>query len=135
MLFGVSGILFEFTYPGLFLPGIVGGLSFVTACYLFQPLPLDKTTWPMLISVGFAVMLLLGFIFKKSLSALKVPVVTGLEGLIRQKGIAKSDLDPKGTVLIHGELWNAVSDEPVSANDSVVVSEVDGMILKVKKFQ
>ncbi|MEI7530134.1 MAG: nodulation protein NfeD, partial [Elusimicrobiota bacterium] len=32
-------------------------------------------------------------------------VVTGIESLAGQKGLAKSALTPKGTVLSEGELW------------------------------
>ena len=39
----------------------------------------------------------------------------------------------KGKVHVHGELWNAESDEPIAAGDKVIVTEVKGMIVKVKK--
>jgi len=54
-------------------------------------------------------------------------------GLLGLKGVAKTDLDPEGQVLVHGELWQAVSDEPVSRGEAVVVTDVEGLRLKVKR--
>ncbi|MEA2435335.1 MAG: hypothetical protein QOG54_2792 [Actinomycetota bacterium] len=57
--------------------------------------------------------------------------ITGHEGMIGKKGFATSDLDPKGHVRVRGELWTAVSDEPIAAGDPVVVTGVDGIKLLV----
>jgi len=34
---------------------------------------------------------------------------------------------------VHGELWNAESDEPLAAGERVIVTAVEGMTVKVKK--
>ena len=34
---------------------------------------------------------------------------------------------------MHGELWNAESDESIAAGDRVIVTEVKGMTVKVRK--
>ena len=39
----------------------------------------------------------------------------------------------KGKVYVHGELWNAQSEEPIGEGERVIVTEVKGMIVKVKK--
>ncbi len=59
---------------------------------------------------------------------------TGAEGLKGAKGTATTALAPKGTVSLGSELWRAVSvagDIPEGAE--VLVVEVDGLTLKVKK--
>jgi membrane-bound serine protease (ClpP class) len=58
--------------------------------------------------------------------------VSGVEGLIGAEGTVKSDLDPEGSVLIHGEIWNAESDVKVEAGEKVIVDSVEGLKLKVK---
>ena len=60
-------------------------------------------------------------------------VRTGIEGLIGEEGTAKTDIKEKGKVHVHGELWNAESDEPIAAGERVIVTEVKGMTVKVKK--
>lgn len=61
---------------------------------------------------------------------------TGTEGLVGVPGIAKTQVKKTGTVLVHGELWNAESDEVIKAGTKIVVTEVkEGMLLKVKKAE
>jgi membrane-bound ClpP family serine protease len=35
--------------------------------------------------------------------------------------------------MVHGELWKARSDEAIGEGDEVVVTSVEGLIVKVKK--
>lgn len=58
---------------------------------------------------------------------------TGREGLVGEKGIVKSNIDPKGKVFIHGEYWDATSDERIPEGTEVTVVEVNDIAIKVKK--
>jgi membrane protein implicated in regulation of membrane protease activity len=42
--------------------------------------------------------------------------------------------DTTGTVLIHGEVWNALSDKPLKTGEIAIVREIDGLTLKLKPF-
>lgn len=60
-------------------------------------------------------------------------VVTGIESLKDKKGLAKTTLSPRGTVLVEGELWEAESvsgDIPEGAQ--VDVTAVDGFKIRVR---
>lgn len=59
--------------------------------------------------------------------------VTGREGLIGQRGVAKSALIPEGHIFVAGELWNAKCDDAVEPGDLVEVTGVFGLTLHVKK--
>ncbi|UCH12700.1 MAG: nodulation protein NfeD [Candidatus Omnitrophota bacterium] len=61
-------------------------------------------------------------------------VKTGAEGLIGEQGKVIKGLKPKGKVFMHGEVWNAVSEEPVNKGETVEVIRVEGMRLMVKKI-
>ena len=58
--------------------------------------------------------------------------VTGIEGMIGTIAVAKTDLAPRGTVLMQGELWDAVSAEPIHAGDDVEVTMLSGLTLTVQ---
>ena len=60
-------------------------------------------------------------------------VATGLEGLVTEVGVARSDLVPTGKVFVHGELWNARSSDEIHAGESVRVVGVHGMMLEVER--
>ena len=59
-------------------------------------------------------------------------VATGAEGLIGKVAVAKTSLDPKGTVLVDGELWKAAVDTgKVEPGEEVTVTKVEGLKLFV----
>ena len=60
--------------------------------------------------------------------------VSGAEGMIGEIGKVKEWSEKEGRVFIHGELWNAISEEPLSKSDKVIILEVEGLILRVKPF-
>jgi membrane-bound serine protease (ClpP class) len=54
--------------------------------------------------------------------------------MIDSVGIAKSDLDPKGTVFVHGEYWHAISvEDEILRGDKIVVEKVEKSILIVRR--
>jgi membrane-bound serine protease (ClpP class) len=60
--------------------------------------------------------------------------VTGSEGMIGEIAIAKTPLDPTGTVLAQGELWTATLDGGrVAPGEEVTISKVEGLKLQVTK--
>jgi len=59
-------------------------------------------------------------------------VATGAEGLLGRVAVAKTSLDPKGTVLVDGELWKAVLDSgKVEPGEEVTITKVEGLQLLV----
>ena len=62
--------------------------------------------------------------------------VTGREGLIGKKAVARGLLDPRGYVFLQGELWQAEvvpDDRPIAAGSLVRVQEVRGLTLVVER--
>jgi membrane-bound serine protease (ClpP class) len=59
---------------------------------------------------------------------------TGAEALVGKVAVAKTLLDPKGTVLVDGELWRAVIDSgKVEIGEEVKITKVEGLSLIVTK--
>jgi len=48
-------------------------------------------------------------------------------------GEARTDIDPKGSVYVNGELWSARSESPISQGEAVRVLRRDGFTLTVTK--
>lgn len=62
------------------------------------------------------------------------PVATGREGMTGAIGAARTQLDPSGQVLVHGELWKAQAEDGViGPGDSVEVVGMDGLELHVRR--
>ncbi len=58
--------------------------------------------------------------------------VTGSESLVGMIVVAKTMLAPHGIVLLQGELWNAVSEEPIHEGEEAEVKAVSGLTLTVR---
>jgi membrane-bound serine protease (ClpP class) len=69
-----------------------------------------------------------------AINALRRRPATGREEMIGLVGVARTTLAPDGQLAVRGELWEAVSDQPVSAGDEVEVTAVDGLRLRVKPY-
>ncbi len=81
----------------------------------------------------FAVALILGLIFYAGVKAQFRRVKTGKEALIGARGIATSDLKPKGEIRVMGEFWEATAkDTAINAGQAVEVVSMDGVYLVVK---
>lgn len=64
-----------------------------------------------------------------------LPVQGGFEGLLGEKGEVISWNDKEGKVFVHGEYWNAISDNLLNQGDKVEVVESKGNLeIKVKKL-
>lgn len=61
--------------------------------------------------------------------------VSGQEELVGAVGVASDDFGgaKEGKVFVEGEYWNAVSDEEIEKDSRVVVVEMTGLLLKVRK--
>ncbi len=86
------------------------------------------------IGIAFIIIaLIVSLIFYIGVKAQFRRVKTGKEALIGAKGIATSDLKPKGEVRVMGEFWEATAkDTTISIGQAVEVVGMDGMFLVVK---
>jgi membrane-bound serine protease (ClpP class) len=96
---------------------------------LFRVFGLEESAW----FPAFALMIVFFLV------ALPVAIVaqtrrpfSGPEGMVGQRGVAVTDLDPEGRVYVHSEYWNAVSSVPVAKGTKVVVKSVEKMVVSVE---
>ncbi|MFH1485689.1 MAG: nodulation protein NfeD [Chloroflexota bacterium] len=62
------------------------------------------------------------------------PATTGREGLMGERATARTTLDPEGLVFVHGERWDAISEDGrVEPGEEVVITKVDGLRVTVVK--
>lgn len=71
------------------------------------------------------------FLLQLVIRARSLKVVTGAAGMVDEIGVAKTELNPEGTVFVHGEWWNAVAPERVEPGAKVKVVRVEGLKLRV----
>lgn len=68
------------------------------------------------------------------IKAQKKKIATGQEGIVGERGMAISNLNPEGEVKVHGEIWIAESTEgDIRKGSYIVVTEIQNLRLKVRK--
>jgi membrane-bound serine protease (ClpP class) len=72
------------------------------------------------------------FLLSLVLKARANKVVTGEAGMIGEIGVVRTALAPRGTIFVHGELWDAVSSTTLEAGSRVCVVAVEGLTLRVE---
>jgi membrane-bound serine protease (ClpP class) len=51
-------------------------------------------------------------------------------------GVVRGRLDPEGLVFVHGELWQAYTDDgPIEPGEEVEVERIDGLRLEVRRAE
>lgn len=118
------------THGVLGIGGVValtlGGLLLVDG-----PIPEMRVQWWAALGVSVPLGAITVFLMTLAIKAHRNKIVTGMQGLVGEIGIARTSLSPEGKVFVHGELWDAVSSEPVPLGGSIVVNRVREMTLEV----
>jgi len=182
MMAGILGLYVEFTHPGVFFPGVVGGICLLLAFAAFQVLPINYSGLLLVLlgiglliaevflptfgvlgvggiiafvlgslflfdapdadllvdrsiiaSVGVGAALLMLFIGTLAVRTFGQRSVSGIDGLIGTIGEVRVRIAPRGKVWIHGEYWNAESDQDLEVGQKVQVVSVTDLVLHVRK--
>ena len=59
--------------------------------------------------------------------------VAGIEGMIGSTGTARTEINLRGQIRIRGEIWEAVSSEPIREGEPVEVTGIEGLKLHIKR--
>lgn len=114
---------------------VAGAVCFVLgSLLLFDPAGENyEVSLTVVLAIAGTMAALMGFAALKIVQVRRLKPVTGTDELLGQVGVARSPLDPSGTVFVHGELWQArTSGEPVPAGMPVRVAGMDGLTLEVE---
>lgn len=134
VLFGLVLLLLEVTVTSYGLLAIGGVISMILGGLLLmnEGFPYYQVSWTVMLPM---IALAIGFTFlvvKFGITALRSPATTGSEGMVGQIGLTKTNLTPRGKIFIHGEIWDAISSEPIEAGQQIEVTRIDGLTLHVK---
>ena len=145
VLIGAGLVLFfvELQAPGWGGFGLAGGISFILGgFFLFGDTSVPGLPAPD-VRVGYGVLGVTAAFMAVSLAGLwyfsrkarGITVVSRESQIIGQVGTVRRTLEPRGTVYAAGELWTAesLSGETIEVGESVIVTDMDGVILTVRK--
>jgi membrane-bound serine protease (ClpP class) len=110
---------------------VLGGLFLTSG----NPPEFQVSRW-LVISVASAIGAGSVFIVLNALRIRRLPVQVGVETVVGRQAVARSALNPTGFVFLDGEYWSAETEgDPIEPGETVVVTEIQGLKLKVRKQQ
>ncbi len=94
-----------------------------------------RLSWTTLITTLTFISLFFIGVLSLVVKAQRTKIKSGLEALIGEKGRALTEILPGkiGRAFVHGELWNAESEEEIKKDETIEVIGVEGLKLRVKK--
>jgi membrane-bound serine protease (ClpP class) len=125
-----------------FVLSVGGAIAFVLGSLMlfsrFAPpsptMPRLTVSWPLIALMTASVLFLFLVAISAGIRAQRAKVTSGVESMIGASGAATTDLDPRGTVQVRGELWSGVAEEgSIEMGEQVKVVDVEGVTLKVTR--
>jgi membrane-bound serine protease (ClpP class) len=131
---GVLLIVAESFVPSFGTLGLGGIVAFVigSVMLLDKDVPGFSIAWQLIAAMALAGALVLLAIVSFAVRARRRPVVSGVEGMLSEVAEATEDFEHQGLVRVQGELWKAVSREPVKAGQRLRIRKVDGLTVEVE---
>lgn len=119
------------SYGFLTIGGVVS-LFFGSLILFASPYEFMRASLPVILSFVIATLVIAIFLTTIAVRSQKRKIQTGMEGLIGKTAEVKHWNGKKGKVFIHGELWEAESDDVIGEGKKVEIMNFKGMKLIVK---
>jgi membrane-bound serine protease (ClpP class) len=136
MLIVLALVLFvlevKFTSYGLLGAAGVVAMTLGAMILVDSPLPEGRIRMTTALGVTVPLAVIMIVLLRLAMAARNRKVVTGEEAMVGLLGVAQSDLNPSGQVLIRGEIWRARSSAAIPSGTRVRVLKVEGLTLIVE---
>jgi membrane-bound serine protease (ClpP class) len=123
------------TSHGVLAAGGVLALVLGSVILVKSPWPEGRIRFSTALGAALPLALITVFLLRFALAAKHRKVVTGEAGMIGMLGVAYTDLDPAGKVLVRGELWGARAAQRISQGAHVRVQKMEGLTLRVESAE
>ncbi|WP_447975365.1 NfeD family protein [Nitrospira sp. Kam-Ns4a] len=134
ILLGIILFILEVSVTSYGLLAIGGVVSMILGSLMLikAEAPFLKISWSVILPVVTLAGAFSLFVVGMAVRAMRRRPRTGSEGMVGLVGVAKTALAPQGKLLVHGELWDAISEQPLQAGEYAEVTRIDGLKLYVK---
>jgi membrane-bound serine protease (ClpP class) len=128
------GLELKVTSHGVLM--LLGLIAFVFGSILVLPrMPGFRISLYAIGSVALVWAVMLGAVVRLVLRSRHQPVLMGTQRVAGSSGIAKTNLAPRGVVLVNSEEWDALADAPpIMKGERISVLSVEGLTLHVRKI-
>ncbi len=133
-LLGVIFFILEATVTSYGLLAIGGVVAMLLGSMMLIKTDVEflQISWSVILPVVALTAAFSLFMVGMGVRAMRRRPATGREEMVGLVGIVQTALTPHGQLVVHGELWEAISDRPLQPGDKAEVIRVDGLRLYVK---
>ena len=134
IVLGVILLIAEVFAPSFGALGIGGVIALVSGSVILMDtdIPGYQISRSLILSVAMLSSAMIVGIVYFAIRARSQPIVSGHEQMIGMTGTARGDIDTKGTVFVHGELWQAGSSQLIMDGQPIRVTGISGLHLTVE---
>jgi membrane-bound serine protease (ClpP class) len=135
ILFGLGLLVLELNVPSFGVLGVGGAVALTIGSVMAtREVPGVRVGLTTIVPATLALTTAVLLLGRLALRAQRQPPQTGAQGLIGLIGRSRTDLGPDtaGQIDAHGEIWGAVSREPLPPGTAVRVVAMEGLTLRVE---
>ena len=134
IILGIILMIGEFIVPSFGALGIGGVAAFVFGSVILvdTDMPGFGVSVPLIFAIALTSALILLAIIWFAMKSRSQPVVSGSEEMAAARARALEDFNQDGQVWVHGERWRARTSKPITKNQSLRVTRVEGLLLHVE---
>lgn len=136
ILLAIILFILEVKVTSFGLLGIAGIICFILGSLMLFRLPSYMgISWKTIIPTVAAVSIFFLFIATLAFKAYLSKPRTGMKGLVGTEGVVKKKIVGEGKVFVHGEYWDAESEEVIEVGDKIEVTDARHLKLKVRRVK
>jgi membrane-bound serine protease (ClpP class) len=120
---------------GVLTLGGIASMILGSMMLINTPVPYMRISLTAILGTAVATAAFFLFVVGAGVRALRSKTTTGMEGLVGEIGVVRTRLAPRGQIFLRGELWNAEGEGEVGVGESVRVTGMDGLTLRVVPVQ
>ncbi len=134
ILLGIGLMVAEAFAPSFGILGIGGVVAFVFGSVVLMDteLPGYRIAMPLIAGLAALSVLILIVVARLILRSRQTKTVSGYDAMIGEQVSVLAFADGRGKVMLHGELWNARSEQPMKEGDEATITGIDGLELEVE---
>lgn len=134
ILLGLALMIAEAFVAGFGVLGVGGAVAFVFGSVMLMDteLPGYQISIPIIAAFAASSIGIFAFVIGAAVKARRRKVVTGRESMLGAPAIVLEDFSGTGLVRLHGEIWQAESNVPLTKGTKVQIVRLDDLVLTVE---
>ncbi|GFP24620.1 ClpP class membrane-bound serine protease [Candidatus Hakubella thermalkaliphila] len=122
---------------GILTAGGIASMLLGSLILIDSPAPYLRIAPGLIIGTALTTAGFFTFAVRAVYKAHKEKSTTGIEGMLGQIGVARTEVNPRGQVSVRGELWSAeaLDGHKIEKHSRIIVQSMKGLVLRVKKYE